>query len=42
MTKVARLMANVKESDNEEFWKAMLIDKVDCLVSELRLIKYLI
>lgn len=35
-------MDKVKESGNEEFWKEMLMDKVDCLVSEFRLIKYLI
>ncbi|AES60904.1 hypothetical protein MTR_1g072290 [Medicago truncatula] len=26
-------MDKVKESGNEEFWKEMLMDKVDCLVS---------
>jgi len=44
----ARLMEKVqsmvksKENDNEEISRARLIDKVDCVGNELRLIKYLI
>lgn len=32
-------MVKSKDSGNEEVWRARLMDKVDCLESELRLIK---
>jgi len=35
-------MIKAKESDNDEVWRARLMDKVDCIGSELRLIKFLI
>jgi len=35
-------MIKAKESDNEEVWRARLMNKVDCVGSELRLITYLI
>jgi len=38
----AQSMVKVKESGNEEVWMARLMDKVDCVGSELRLIKYFI
>lgn len=37
----ARLMEKPKNSGGEEVWRAMLMDKVDCVGSELRLIKIL-
>ena len=37
-----QLMVKAKESDNEEVWRARLMDKVDCVGSEFNLIKYLI
>ena len=38
----ARLMEMFEDSGREEVWRAKLMDKVDCVGSELRLIKYLI
>jgi len=38
----ARLMEKPKDSGREEAWRARLVDKVDCVGSELRLIKMLI
>jgi len=35
-------MVKAKESGNEEIWRARLIDKVECVGSELSLIKFLI
>jgi len=35
-------MVKVKESGNEEDWRAKLMDKLDCVGSVLRLFKYLI
>jgi hypothetical protein len=37
-----RLMEKPNDRGREEVWKARLIDKVDCVGSELRLIKILI
>jgi len=38
----ARLTEKPKDSVREEVWRARLMDKVDCVGSELRLIKILI
>jgi len=38
----ARLMEKPKDSVREDIWRARLMDKVDCVGSELRLIKILI
>jgi len=38
----ARLMEKPNDSVREEVWRARLMDKVDCVGSELRLIKILI
>jgi len=38
----ARLMEKSKDSDREEVWRARLMDKVDCVASELKLIKMLL
>jgi len=38
----ARLMKKSKDSVREEVWRARLMDKVDCVGSDLRLIKILI
>jgi len=38
----ARLMEKPKDSVREEVWRTRLMDKVDCVGSELRLIKILI
>jgi len=38
----ARLMEKPKDSGREELWRARLMYKVDCVGSELRLIKILI
>jgi len=38
----ARLMEKPKDRGKEEVWRARLMDKVDCVGSELRLIKILI
>ena len=38
----ARLMEKPKDSDREEVWRARLMDKVDCVGSELKLIKMLL
>ena len=38
----ARLMEKPNDSVREEVWRTMMIDKVDCVGSELRLIKILI
>jgi hypothetical protein len=35
-------MVKAKESGNEEVYRARLMDKIDCVGSELRLIKYLV
>jgi len=35
-------MVKPKESGNEEVWRAKLMDKLDCVGSELRFIKCLI
>jgi len=35
-------MAKPKDSGEEKVWRARLMNKVDCVGSELRLIKYLI
>jgi len=37
-----RLMEKSKDSDREEVWRARLMDKVDCVASELKLIKMLL
>jgi len=38
----ARLMEKSKDSVREEVWRTRMIDKVDCVGSELRFIKILI
>jgi len=38
----ARLMEKPKDSGREELWRARLMNKVNCVGSELRLIKILI
>ena len=38
----ARLMEKPNDTGREEVWRARLMDKVDCVGSELRLIKILI
>jgi len=38
----ARLMDKPKDSGREELWRTRLMNKVDCVGSELRLIKILI
>jgi len=38
----ARLMEKPNDSGREELWRARLMNKVDCVGSELRLIKILI
>jgi len=38
----ASMMEKPKDSVREEVWRARLMDKVDCVVSGLRLIKILI
>jgi len=38
----ARLMEKPKDSGREELWRARLMNKVDCVGSEFRLIKILI
>ena len=35
-------MVKAKESGNDEVWRARLMEKVDCIVIELKLIKFLI
>jgi len=35
-------MVKTKESGNDEVWRARLMDKVNCIGSEFRLIKFLI
>jgi len=37
-----RLMEKPNDTGREEVWRARLMDKVDCVGSELRLIKILI
>jgi len=38
----ARLMEKPKDSGREELWRARLMNKVDCVGNELKLIKILI
>lgn len=35
-------MLKAKESGNDDVWRARLMDKVDCIGSELRVIKFMI
>jgi len=42
MMEKVQSMVKAKESGNDEVWRARLMEKVDCIVIELKLIKFLI
>jgi hypothetical protein len=42
MMKKVQSMLKAKENGNDEVWRARLMDKVDCIGSEFRVIKFMI